>query len=65
MSQITTAIQSSMLGISVRGWIAIEVTTTLCVLCIVTKDVQQMKDVTLLALGYYFGQKNQSNPRES
>lgn len=64
MSAIADRIQSTLAGVSIRGWIALEVTTCFCVLCAVTKDAQMMKDVTLLCLGYYFGQKTPTPTKE-
>lgn len=63
MSEVIQKIESAVGGVSVRGWIALETVTCFCALCIVTQDTAMMKDIVLLVLGYYFGQKTPTPPR--
>ena len=49
--------ESTILGVSVRGVLALLITVSCCALAIWVKDINVLKDLALLALGYYFGQK--------
>ena len=50
--------ESQFLGISVRGWLAIMITATLCTTTLMTIQVNEpFKSIAVVVLGFYFGQK--------
>lgn len=50
--------ESKLLGVSIRGWLAIMITLTVCGMAMGAVEVKQpLHDMALLALGFYFGQK--------
>ena len=50
--------ESQVKGVSIRGWIAITLTVSVCVNAALNPAIQtQMINGWLIALGFYFGQK--------
>lgn len=49
--------ESMIFGVSARAILALIITMSCCSVALLTKDINVLKDLTLLALGYYFGQK--------
>jgi len=50
--------ESTLLGVTVRGWLAIILTLTVCAMSLLgIKVVEPLYSAGLLALGFYFGQK--------
>lgn len=65
-TMITKEAESRMLGVSVRGWIALILTGTVCAMNLIpqVREAAQAVEIKeplysgwLLALGFYFGQK--------
>lgn len=52
---------SKLLGVSIRGWIAVIVTATFCAVSAWQGQVDVLKDAFLLVAGFYFGQKTLTN----
>lgn len=50
--------ESKIFGITVRGVLAIIITTSCCAIAIFIKDIGVLKDLAFLVLGFYFGQKS-------
>ena len=50
---------SQLIGVSVRAWLAILLTITVCVMALLTLKVEEpLYTLATIALGFYFGQKN-------
>lgn len=50
---------SQLVGVSVRAWLAILLTITVCVMALLALKVEEpLYTLTTIALGFYFGQKN-------
>jgi type IV secretory pathway TrbL component len=50
---------SQLVGVSVRAWLAILLTITVCVMALLTLKVEEpLYTLATIALGFYFGQKN-------
>lgn len=50
---------SHLIGVSVRAWLAILLTITVCVMALLTLKVEEpLYTLATIALGFYFGQKN-------
>jgi len=50
--------ESKILGVSIRGWLAILLTTTVCGMSILRVEVKEpLYTVIVMALSFYFGQK--------
>jgi len=59
MSEGAPAVQSGVFGVSIRGWIVLLLVGTECLLAFFQIESPQVLDnATLIAIGYYFGQKN-------
>ncbi len=49
---------SQLFNVSVRAWLVIVLTATICAMSIIGKEVQEpLYGIGYLAIGYYFGQK--------
>lgn len=56
--------ESKLYGISVRSFITVILTITICAMAIVGKNVvEPLYSAFLLALGFYFGQKTMPNQK--
>ena len=53
--------ESKLLGVSVRGWLAVIVVLSVCALSLYTKELSVLKDLALIAMSFYFGQKSKDN----
>lgn len=52
--------ESKMLRVSVRGWLAILMTFTVCLMSGLSIEVTEpLKSMVLFAIGFYFAQKTQ------
>ena len=50
---------SQLIGVSVRAWLAIMLTITVCVMALLALKVEEpLYTLATIALGFYFGQKN-------
>lgn len=50
---------SQLIGVSVRAWLAILLTITVCVMALLALKVEEpLYTLATIALGFYFGQKN-------
>lgn len=50
--------ESKFLGVSIRGWIVVGVTMTVCAMSVCKMKIDEpLYSAFLLCLGYYFGQK--------
>ena len=50
--------ESSIFGVSVRGWLAVIVVLTVCLMSYFGLEVKEpLNSIALLSIGYYFGQK--------
>jgi hypothetical protein len=49
-------VESSVLGVSIRAWIASLIVITVCYMCIMGKEVPEpLYGAFMLSLGYYYG----------
>lgn len=52
--------ESKILGVSMRGWLACILVTTVCVLAFGFPEMRKAaENMALIAVGFYFGQKGQ------
>lgn len=50
--------ESKFLGVSVRGWLAIILTLTVCAMSLLVLEVKEpLYSLVLMAVGFYLGQK--------
>jgi hypothetical protein len=50
--------ESKVLGVSARGWIAVIIVTTVCILSGLSVEVKEpLYSLAVLSVGWYFGQK--------
>lgn len=49
--------ESTILGVSVRGLLALIITGACCGVALFLRDIGVLKDLAFLVLGFYFGQK--------
>lgn len=50
--------ESRILGVSVRGWLAVFLTATVCFMSVRSTEVKEpLYTVIVMALSFYFGQK--------
>ncbi len=58
-SQFKKSDNSKILGVSLRGWIAVLITATVCIMSAFTIEVKEpLYTLAGLAIGFYFGQKD-------
>jgi len=51
--------ESKLFGVSIRGWIAVVLIQTVCVMSVLKiAIVEPLYSMALLAIGFYFGQKD-------
>ena len=52
--------ESSLFGVSVRGWITIFMIVTVCAMSVMMREVKEpLYSLVLMAAGFYLGQKSQ------
>jgi len=50
--------ESSIFGVSGRGWLALLMILTMCVMSIIGREIADpLRSAVLLTIGFYFGQK--------
>lgn len=50
-------VESTLFGVSVRGWITFIITLTVCAMAFIGKDIKEpLYGSLMLVLGFYFGQ---------
>jgi len=57
--------ESSILGVSVRALLATVIILSFCGLAIALKDIIALKDLALMALGYFFAKQTQGGSNAS
>ena len=55
--------ESNIFGLSARAVMAFVIILSCCALAFILKDINVLKDLALIAMGYYFGQK--TPPRDT
>lgn len=51
--------ESKFFGVTIRGWIALEIVTFVCLMSILKVDVKEpLYSLVVLAVGFYFGSKS-------
>lgn len=57
--------ESSFFGVTIRGWIAVELVTFVCLMSIFKIDVKEpMYTLVIMAVSFYLGSKNTMMKRE-
>ena len=58
--------ESKFLGVSVRGWLAVLLTFTICGMSFLGKTVAEpLYTLSTVAIGFYFGQKTTNGKKEN
>jgi hypothetical protein len=51
---------SAIMGVSLRGWIALMITATVCVMSLIQRDIKEpLYTLAGLVIGFYFAQSQQ------
>lgn len=50
--------ESKILGVSLRGWLALMIVFSTCLSCVILNKIDILKDMALISLSFYFGQKS-------
>jgi len=51
--------ESSIFGVSMRGWIAAFIILTICIMSFLAKEITEpLYSMALVALGFFYGQKS-------
>lgn len=54
-----TSDDSTLFGVSIRAWLAVLLTVTICAMSVLTLEIKEpLYTLGGLAIGFYFGQKN-------
>jgi len=54
--------ESQVMGVSVRGWIAVVIILTVCAMSVMRMDVAEpLYGLAMAAMGWYFGQKEKAS----
>lgn len=57
--------ESKIFGVSLRGWIALFITVTICAMAVLMLEVKEpLYSISLFVIGFYFGQKSIKNGGE-
>lgn len=50
--------ESKVMGVSMRGWLALMIVFSTCLSCVILNKIDILKDMALISLSFYFGQKS-------